>query len=177
MARAAQWWELTGIPLVFLAGSALHFAFEWCGRSLVVAPFVSVNESVWEHLKLAFWPALAYAAAEYLAFGCRVDGFVAAKSIGILVMPTCIVGLFYGYKAVLGHHLLWLDILIFLVAVSAGQVISCLLLAARNPQGQVGRFGVGAVALLGLCFMVFTFWPPRLPIFRDSTSGRYGLGA
>lgn len=176
MTRGALWWEMAGIPLIFVSGSALHFAFERCGRGRIVAPFVAVNESVWEHLKLAFWPALVYAAAEHLAFGGRIGGFVAAKSIGILVMPACIVGLFYSYKAVLGHHLLWLDILIFLVAVSAGQVVGYLLLAAGHPQGQVGRLGVCAVALLGLCFMVFTFWPPRLPIFRDSTSGRYGLG-
>ena len=175
MTRGALWWEMAGIPLVFLAGSAMHFAFEWCGRRPIIAPFVAVNESVWEHLKLAFWPALLYAAAEYLAFGRRVDGFVAAKSIGILVMPVCIVLLFYGYKALLGHHILWLDILVFLVAVSVGQVSSYLVLAANHRIAGLDWVGLAALAMLGLCFAAFSFRPPRLPIFRDSVTGKYGL--
>ena len=173
----AQWlrWELVGIPLIFFAGSALHFAFDWCGRRPIVAPFAAVNESVWEHLKLAFWPAVVYAVFEYVAFGKDAAGFIPSKSVGVLLMPICIVILFYGYKALLGHHVLWLDILIFFIAVCVGQVSSYLLLAAGRQHGRPGWFSLLAVALLGASFVVFTFWPPRLPIFRDSVSGRYGL--
>jgi hypothetical protein len=174
---AAQWlrWELAGIAVIFFSGSALHFAFDWCGRAAIVAPFVPVNESVWEHLKMAFWPAVVYAATEYFAFGGDAAGFLAAKSAGVLLMPLCIVLLFYGYTALLGHHVLWLDILIFLVAVSAGQVGSYFLLAAERLDGGFGRLGLAAVALLGASFVAFTFRPPRLPIFRDSPTGTYGV--
>ena len=168
-------WELVGIPIIFFCGSALHFAFEWCGRSPIVAPFAAVNESVWEHLKLAFWPAVVYAVVEYFAFGRDVAGFGWAKSAGILAMPLCIVLLFYSYKALLGHHILWLDILIFLVAVSVGQVSSYLLLAAGHRHARLGWVGLVALVLLGLCFAAFSFKPPQLPIFRDSVTGRYGL--
>jgi hypothetical protein len=168
-------WELVGIPIIFFSGSALHFAFEWCGRLPIVAPFAGVNESVWEHLKLAFWPAVVYAVVEYVAFGKVVAGFGLAKSVGILVMPVCIVLLFYGYKALLGHHILWLDILIFLVAVSMGQMSSYLLLAAGHGHAGVGRVGLAGLVLLGLCFAAFSFRPPRLAIFRDSVTGKYGL--
>jgi hypothetical protein len=168
-------WELVGIPLIFFSGSALHFAFEWCGRLPVVAPFAAVNESVWEHLKLAFWPAVVYAAVEYLAFGRDTVGFCAAKSAGVLAMPLCIVILFYGYKALLGHHVLCLDILIFLVAVSVGQMSSWFLMLRGHRSAPFTLTGLVAVALLGACYAVFTFTPPRLPIFRDSATGAYGL--
>ena len=168
-------WELLGIPLIFSSGSALHFAFGWCGRTPLVAPFAAVNESVWEHLKLAFWPSVAYAAVEYMAFGKDTASFATAKSTGILLMPICIVLLFYSYKALVGHHVLWLDILIFLVAVSAGQTISCLLMAAGPADTSRGWVGVLAVALLGVSLAFLTFSPPRLPLFRDSVTGRYGL--
>ena len=39
-----------------LLGSLLHFTFEWSNQNPLVAAFSSVNESTWEHLKLAFVP-------------------------------------------------------------------------------------------------------------------------
>ncbi len=175
MAHSWLRWELAGIPLIFFAGSALHFAFEWCGRLAVVAPFVPVNESVWEHLKLAYWPALLYAAVEYVAFRRDAAGLVLAKSAGILLMPVLIVVLFYAYTALLGHHLLVLDILLFLVAVAAGQLLSGMLPNAAQGRAWASWAALLAVALLGVAFAVFTFAPPRLPVFRDPVSGGYGL--
>jgi hypothetical protein len=48
------------VPIV-LAGSALHFAFDWSGHWLPLALIAAVNESVWEPMKLAFWPAVTWA--------------------------------------------------------------------------------------------------------------------
>ena len=168
-------WELLGIPLIFFSGSALHFAFEWSGRPLVVAPFAAVNESVWEHLKLAFWPALAYALIEYGFFGRHAANFAIAKAVGILLMPLLIVLLFYGYTALLGHHVLWLDIFIFFIAVAGGQLASYGLLISKLASGRWNVAGFAAVLLLALGFAVFTFATPRLGIFRDSTTGAYGV--
>ena len=99
-----------------------------------------------------------------------------AKSVGILAMPLCVVLLFYGCKALLGHHVLWLDILIFFVAVSVGQVISYLLLATGHRHAGLGLVGLSGLVLLGLCFAAFSFKPLQLRIFRDSVTGEYGIG-
>jgi len=58
-------WELVGIAVISVLGSVLHFAFEWSGNSAPVGVFAAVNESVFEHLKLTYWPALVYAAVTY----------------------------------------------------------------------------------------------------------------
>lgn len=101
MANGLRRWELLGILLIFFSGTLLHFVFEWCGRLTVIAPFVAVNESVWEHLKLAFWPAVFYALLEYRFIGRRVANFPIAKGLGIFLMPFLIVVLFYAYTALL----------------------------------------------------------------------------
>ena len=59
MNRVRQW-EIAGHFLVIVAGAALHFVYNWTGKSIVVSAFVPVNESTWEHLKLLFMPYLAY---------------------------------------------------------------------------------------------------------------------
>lgn len=77
-----QRWETVGIVFIILVGATLHFVFEWSGCWRPIAWLAAVNESVGEHLKLALWPAVAFALAEYLAFGSRMAGFWAAKGIG-----------------------------------------------------------------------------------------------
>ena len=54
-------WELIGAVFIVLAGSALHFVFAWTGGWRPVALVAAVNESIWEHLKLAFWPGFFWA--------------------------------------------------------------------------------------------------------------------
>ena len=45
-------WEIIGTFFIIIAGSLLHFVYEWTGYSDIMGLFTPVNESVWEHLKL-----------------------------------------------------------------------------------------------------------------------------
>jgi hypothetical protein len=175
MAASQLRWELVGIALIFLCGSALHSAFAWSGRLAILAPFLAVNESVWEHLKLAFWPSIIYALVEYVFFGRHAANFAFAKSVGIVLMPLTIVILFYGYTALSQHHILWVDILIFFIAVAAGQLVSYRLLRAGWSSDGLNVVGLAAVLLLAAGFALLTFAPQPLAIFRDSTTGTYGI--
>lgn len=175
MNRTILRWELGGIVFVVVLGSLLHFAFGWSGRWTAIAPIGAVNESVWEHLKLGFWPALVYAALEYSRFGRSASNFLLAKTVGIYLMPVTIVVLFYSYTAVLGRGLLAVDIAIFVVAVIVGQLVSYRLLTASPLSRRLNRFSPVALAILAILFAVFTFYPPQLPLFRDPVTGGYGI--
>jgi hypothetical protein len=169
-------WEILGFIFISLLGSFLHFVFDLLGRWPPVALVAAVNESVWEHLKLAFWPALLYAVVEWPFFRRKVDHFWAAKAAGILVMPLSIVLLFYGYTALSGGNVLWADISLFFLAVLIGQTLSFRLMLVR-PSGS--RAKIPAVILLILmisAFSLLTFFPPKCPLFRDSRTDQYGLG-
>lgn len=61
-------WEIAGAVLISLAGSLFHFVFEFFNKWPPLALIAAVNESTWEHLKLAFWPALVYALIEWRFF-------------------------------------------------------------------------------------------------------------
>ena len=135
----------------------------------------AVNESIWEHLKLGFWPALLYAALEYGRFGKSANNFLFAKTAGIYLIPVTIVVLYYAYTAILGHGLLPVDIAIFVVAVIVGQVVSYRLLTAPPLPAMLNRFSPVALAVLAILFVLFTFYPPEFPLFRDSVTGGYGI--
>lgn len=175
MKRPALRWELIGIGIIIIVGSVLHFAFEWSGNWPPMGVIAAVNESVWEHLKLAFWPALFYALLEYPFFKSSVPNFVTAKAAGIYVMPLAIVVLFYSYTAIIGGDILIADILIFMVAVALGQLTSYKLLTVRRLPPWLDKLGLAMVVLLAVAMGVFTFYPPHLAIFRDSLTGGYGI--
>ncbi len=168
-------WEIAGAVFISLSGSLLHFAFEFFGEWPPVALIAAVNESVWEHLKLAFWPAVIYGFIEWPHFRRSAKNFWAAKTVGIFAMPVIILSLFYGYTAMTGHNILWVDISLFVLAVLAGQMISCGLLL-RASFGA--RFNFPAMILLIsmiVAFSLLTFFPPRVPLFLDPRTGQYGI--
>ena len=95
MKRPVLKWELVGIAIISSVGSLLHFAFEWSGQLPPIGVFAAVNESVFEHLKLTYWPALLYAAIEYRLVRESANNFLVAKAAGIYLMPAVIIAIFY----------------------------------------------------------------------------------
>ena len=47
---------IVGFFVISAIGTLLHFAYNFCGENIFIAPFSAVNESVWEHLKIAVMP-------------------------------------------------------------------------------------------------------------------------
>jgi len=168
-------WEITGAVIISLLGSFLHFAFALFGEWPPVALIAAVNESVWEHLKLAFWPALIYALIEWLFFRREAKNFWIAKAFGILTMPIVITPVFYGYKTLIGRNILWVDISLFVFAVFAGQMFSYRLLLCQSFVAEIKILAIILLVLMIAAFSIFTFFPPHYPLFCDSRTGQYGI--
>lgn len=47
---------IIGILFVLITGSVSHFLYDWTGKNPVVGLFTPANESIWEHMKLLFFP-------------------------------------------------------------------------------------------------------------------------
>jgi hypothetical protein len=167
-------WELWGIVFIVIIGSAFHFVFELAGEWRPLAIIAAVNESVWEHLKLGFWPALIYALMEYRHINKLSSNFMFAKAIGILLIPVAITALFYGYTA-FTSHILAVDIAIFVVAVVLGQITSYRMLTAAPLPAWTKKLGIVVLLLLLIAFATLTYYPPQLPIFQDPLTGGYGI--
>ena len=111
--RSIFWYELVGMVLIIILGSMLHFTFEWSGNQPVIGVFSAVNESVWEHLKIAFWPTLFYAIFEYNHLNKKTNNFFFAKTIGIYAIMIIIPVIFYSYTIIAEENLI-IDILSFI---------------------------------------------------------------
>lgn len=173
--RTVPRWGIAGAAFIVLSGSALHFAFDWSGGWRPVALLAAVNESIWEHLKLAFWPGLLWAAIERARMRPVPNGFWATKGLALVVPPVLIVAIFSTYTALLGRNLFALDIGTFVAAVVAGQLVSTLLLMAGTARGVLAVTGRIALAVQALAFATLTYYPPAFGIFVDSRNGLRGI--
>jgi len=174
MSRSVLKWELIGIAIISILGAILHFVFDWSGQWEPLGVLAAVNESVWEHFKIGFWPALLYAVFEYPLLKKYANNFLIAKAACVYVIPVTIAIVFYSYTSLFGQEILLVDILIFVIAIALGQLTSYKILTSRQLQWGLKGLGVFLIIILAVAFGVFTFYPPHLPIFLDST-GVYGI--
>jgi len=175
MRRSAFKWELIGIVIISILGAVLHFLFELSGQLAPVGVIAAVNESVWEHFKIGFWPALLYAAVEYPFLRKYTANFLVAKAACVYVIPVTIAIVFYSYTSVFGQEILLVDILIFVFAIALGQLTSYKILTSSQLPRWLDLVGLSLIILLAVAFGAFTFYPPHIPLFQDSTSGGYGI--
>ncbi|MFX1514591.1 MAG: DUF6512 family protein [Promethearchaeota archaeon] len=171
-----QKWEFSGIVFIFVIGSFLHFVYDLSGELFIFAIIGAVNESVWEHLKLGFWPAFFYSLIQ-LKFikNLNIKSFIIAKASSMYIIPITIIILFYSWEGTTGIHFLLIDLIIFLIAVSLGQLISYQLMIRKNYPKNAYMFGFTSIVFLIVVFTIFTFFPPNVPIFQESTGNNMQL--
>ena len=176
MKKSIQRWEWAGVIFIILFGASLHFAFEWSGYARPVAIIAAVNESTWEHFKIAFWPAFIWALIEYPILKHQTRNFIVAKAAGLLTMPLVIAVLFYSYTIITGEHFLIADIIIFILAVIAGQWVSMrLLIGAAIEIVWLKRLALSLILIMVLANATLSYYPPKNFLFAHPDSGEYGI--
>jgi len=171
----ASWWAI--IPLV-VVGSLLHFAFDWSRHNRVVAIFSAVNESYWEHIKIAVWPVALFQVVAFAMGGWRFPAFVPAATLALYSIPVGMIGLVFVYKSVAKRNILWLDIALFALVIALAQWIFTTVL--QQLQADVVTIVLSALYLVGLVvsFLRFTLRPPKEPDwFIDPITKKYGVSA
>jgi len=148
---------------VALLGVFLHFAYELSGENPIVGLFALMNESVWEHLKLLFFPMLVLTIWDLFTTHRNNLNFLPTRTIGILAGMAFIVIAFYTITGVLGFNVAWLNILIYLVGVAVAFWVEKKFL--RNRTNLSVKLAIAILILLIILFIVFTIVPPALGLF------------
>jgi hypothetical protein len=175
LSNKVLFFEIVGTVIIILLGSALHFTYDLSGKLAVVGAFSAVNESVWEHLKLAFWPSLIWLLIEYFLIGNVTNNFFIAKTLGACIMVVLIPIIFYSYTSVTGESIFAIDIATFILAVVIGQAVSYVFFKKNQFSRNAEKVTLVILVALGVAFIAFTFYPPYLPIFQDPISKGYGI--
>ena len=167
-------WQTAGFALVTFGGTILHFLYDWTGGSILASPFSGVNESTWEHMKLLFWPLLIYALVQRLFFKNQKNYWcvkLAEILLGLVLIPV----LFYTYNGVFGKSPDWINIAIFYITAALVFLFEWWVFKRDLLQCKYPQLAFAAICLVGVLFVVFTFAPPQIPLFRDPLTGSYEI--
>lgn len=173
MKRDFSLWSWIGFAVVSFAGTLLHFLYEWSGERLWAAPFSGVNESTWEHMKLLFFPLFFFAVFQWFFFR-NEPHFWHIKLRGTVTGLVLIPILFYTYNGAFGKSPDWINITIFFLSAATAFLLENKLLKEKKDARFSGVFPFLWLVLIGVLFVIFTFFPPRIPLFQDPISGSYG---
>ena len=133
MKKSLIFWQVLGFIFTGAAGVLLHFLYDLTDQSIIIAPFAAVNESIWEHMKILFFPMLILAIFEYIIIGKKYKNFWCVKLIGIIVGILLIPALYYTYTGAFGINIDWINILIFFVSVASVYYIETRLFRKVKP--------------------------------------------
>ena len=173
MKKSLSFWQFLGFSFTGIVGTLLHFLYDWT-ESRFVAPFSAVNESVWEHMKLLFFPMLIFALIESRYFAKEYQNFWCAKLVGILVGLVSIPTFYYTYTGILGVSADWFNIAIFFIAAAISYCTETRLMKKGSACFLSTTVVIIILCIIAALFVIFTFAPPAIPLFQDPITNRYG---
>jgi len=176
-------WELGCVFWICFAGSSLHFAYELSDYAMPMAVVAAVNESVWEHLKIYFWPGLLYTLVQYTYTRDIANNYWLGKMVALVVTPIVITMLYHGYIALViqtgAGTSVGIILGIMFVGVLVGQLCSYKILSMQAVESEIRRYVLGGYAGLVAMFSLFTFFPPQVFLFENylcyQYTGEYGI--
>lgn len=168
--------ELAGFVFSCILGTLAHFFYEWSAGSTAVGLFCPVNESVWEHLKLIFFPYIIWSTVEFFcAKGKNINLFF-SKLCGVLSGMLLIVFIYYTYTGATGNESMVADIASFFIGMAAAYLISYAIIKNCKYKGKASEIlSFAALLVIAAVFVLFTFSPPLIPLFEDPVTKTYGI--
>lgn len=163
--------------LLFGIGSLLHFAYDLFNKFFIIGLFVPVNESIFEHLKLALFPILAWWIVFYLLKKNKdvldrnkwFTGCLVSMIISIIV----IVSIYYFVRYGMAKESIVIDIITLYIALLIGQF------TGYHTYKYISKsnFFISIIVIVSIViiFITLTLYPFKVPIFKDNLTNTYGI--
>ena len=158
--------NLRAFIIISILGTLLHFTYDFFGQNPIIGIFSAVNESVWEHQKLLYFAIIFYSIPEYLLSDRRIHNYAVATAIGITVAILSIITLFYTYTGIIGFDITFIDIALYYIGVLIFLFVRGIIIKNRFLEsGTANRIAIVYIIILSILFAIFTFFPPKIPLF------------
>lgn len=168
-------YETVGFIFVSLFGTINHFLYELFGKNIIIGIFCPVNESIWEHQKLLFFPYIIWSIAEYFILE-RQNSFFPAKTAGITSGILFTIAFYYTYTGISGTQSIFCDVLSFYLGTAVSFLVSYMIIKNFSKENiYLSNISIFILIIMTALFIIFTFAPPLIPLFKDPLTSTYGI--
>ena len=150
---------------VSLLSSFLHFAYDMTNHIFIFSIIGSINESVYEHLRLGIFPWFSWFLIRWYYFS--FENLFFGNLIAVLSYMFMILFIFYGSLFIFKRHFLFLSISSFYIGVIFGSYMENLINYYYSNQilEKIGFIG----SILVFCYgMISSYYPYKCFLTIDS---------
>ena len=167
---------IISIISIFLISFLAHNLYKWIPNNLI-AIFFPVNESIWEHLKMAFTSTMIYSVIEYFILkNIKHNNFALSILASSLVTILLIVSIFTPiYYLMDKKENLILTLLIYFICIIIGQIISYFILKSKKDFKIYNKISLVLIPIIFVIFGVLSYNPIKNGIFYDYSKNIYGI--
>lgn len=161
-----------GTVIAFVLAWLMHYIGNAFGGMYVLEGVLPINESIWEHTKIAFYPSIFVTLVPWCDFVKRIEWkkrFVLAAVSGILSKLIVWVG-YYGLKYGLNREGMLIDCCLLIVGLLVGFARAAML-ADANIYDWVKWVCIIYIVAMVVFFYIFAFAPVDLPLFMPPVQG------
>ncbi|MGQ9618279.1 MAG: DUF6512 family protein [Candidatus Aminicenantia bacterium] len=159
--------------LYILIFSLLHFGFDWSGWKFLI-PFCGVDESVYQHLKMAFWAYTFASVIEYFtAKREKIErgAFLYSRIFSSTMTPWFIIIIWYLVPAIYGKfqtsflEIIWAIIVSYISGIVAGMTEKTIEKVKFSIPFRIIIFLLYFFS--AFLYIRFTYKPPWIDVFSN----------
>lgn len=164
----------TATITIIVVGLMFHELYKSTGITFfgIISP---VNESKWEHWKIAFFPMLIIGTLEYFIVKSGSVNYIFSLAVGIIVFQIITFGSIELYEMIFIESHFLVHFLSFIIGALGGQFVRYKLMESIKFGDGFAFLGVIVIIVQIALFYRFTFNPPKTDYFKDSLSKTYGI--
>lgn len=151
--------------VIGILGTVFHFLYALTNENFIAGLFFPVNESVFEHLKLLFYPTVLFSLFEYFTAEEKSENYWPAVVQSYLWGIGVILVLFYTLSGITGSDLGFINILIYWFAVFVSVRKKEVYVYENEYSKSAFYLSLLFILLSALAFAYFTVKPLNLGIF------------
>jgi len=162
------------IIIISIVGTLAHFLYDISNHNKIIGLFTAVNESTWEHIKIAITPTLLWGLYDGYMYGSNSNYFI-AKLCSLLVITFVIPLIFYSQKIFFKKDFALINILSFYVAIILGQLTFYKIIDLTEFDYIYNYLSCIGLFIFFGAYLLLTLLPLEIFLFKDPISKKYGF--
>ena len=159
--------QIISYVVAVLLGVLNHFLYDFLNKPIFLVPFIPIDESIFEHLKLLFYPILIVSLIEGVIKNYTLPSFISSRIISVIISSVFLV-LFYYFVTLFnnGKGIDLLNIISYFVFMGITYIMSDSLYNEFETNKNFTKIGLFLLILSVIFLTFFSWYKPNLDFFN-----------